>query len=162
MVNQELESRIEQNGEVIQFTESRIRGRTLHEEFDDNSDYREFKMEELGELKVELDHTVNELSLYRNKNTELEDSLRRLRNEYKSISTIHQQTDQRTGLIKMPTKNVHTNTPQPKKASLLEKLADYILAIAICLFSIMICLLMTHKAPWLVINCPGVGPNDYF
>ena len=110
---------------MIQFTEGgadRISAqKTLHDEFDQSTDYHAFKLEEIGAIKVELDQTQNELRQVNARNVELEDQTRRLKNDIKTIGKMHQTNNSTTIKSKIISKNAQTNT-EPVKA---EKSAKY-------------------------------------
>ena len=103
---------------MIQFTESHehhsLPQRTLHDELDQSTDYRAFKLEEIGAIKVELDQSRYELHNVTARNVDLEDQTRRLKNELKTIGNIQQSVNPHVGRIKLSVRNAHTNTDEIK------------------------------------------------
>ena len=106
----ELEGKINQTGEIIQFADQKC-STTLLDEFDQSNAYKSFKLEEIGEVKLELDQTRLELTQTETERDELEDKIRRMHNELKLIGNI-----QKVYIPKPPDSfSVGTNTVKVKE-----------------------------------------------
>lgn len=174
---EDLEAKIEENGEIIQFTEQQDFVTSVHAELAQDAEYLKSRDDEINRLTQEIDHSSQRELKLKDKICELEDQLNDFRSEMKSIESIRSrqevlklstsaqtdpemkpsftkntQTVQLHAPVQLPNRmNLATNSPN--RISRFEKIAT----IATMLLAILISLIYKREEPWIEVNCPGNG-----
>jgi len=173
---EDLEAKIEENGEIIQFTEQQDFVTSVHAELAQDAEYLKSREDEINRLTQEIDHSSQRELKLKEKICELEDQLKDFRSEMRSIESIRSrqevqklstsaQTDSNKPSFSKDTQTVQLHVPVqlpnrmnlatngPNRLSRAEKIAT----IATMLLAILISLIYKREGPWVEVNCPGHG-----
>lgn len=171
---QDLECKIEEKGEIIQFTETQCH-QSVHQELARDDTYLQSMEDQINQLRQQLDHAQRIENQTKEANQELNDRISQLKSELNLIQSL--KNDQKmlrsssnstqtepivpTEIKTTPTQTLANpislpNNTQLTTASRLSR-SEKLLTILILLIGLLISLIYKRQGPWLEVNCPHQG-----